>query len=370
MKRRRYWLIPLFALLLGLAFAYFLLNQYDFLTGLRPTQPTQLAISAPSAGQGIPFHSTIPVIGEASSSVGVRSVELWINSQKWGEESFDVPQTQVHQVWAWTPSGEGKHVLLLRAVDALGQTVEAEVVTVYASAQFDVRFPLPYTTSGGETLSDLAATYATDSQSVAESNPGYDPTAPLPPGQQLTIPVPIPNSDPVAPAGGQPTVPPAGPIPEGVPGGAGDGGAPASGGQGGVINLKVPVQQIYAYVSVAGQPWFKIPEGVFTFLPSSGSTFDIAPHIKPEMLAGLPSPTPFYAQIWGWAGGQLVYLGDQSGQLGSALSQGRSSPPPSWLSSARSIIQLPISEWISPSRSQAFTPDTTRAFVGQSPSQA
>jgi hypothetical protein len=141
----------------------------------------------------------------------------------------------------------------------------------------------------------------------------------LPAGQQLTIPVPISNSDPVGPASGEKPVAPAGPAPEGAPGGTGQGGAPTSGGQGGAIDLKYPVQQIYAYVSVSGEPWFKIPEGVFTFLPSSGSTFDISPHLQPELRAGLPSPTPFYAQVWGWSGGQLVYLGDQSGTLGSGL---------------------------------------------------
>lgn len=315
MKRRRWWFLVLLVLVAaGIAVILFLRSPYNFLRG--PTQ-TQLVISSPSEGAAVPLHATLPVTGEAVSALGVRRLELWINSQLWAAEDFNIPQTKPSHVWAWTPSGEGTHVLLLRAVDVYGWTAESSTVTVYASAGFDVRFPLPYAAAGGETIAGLASEMGSDPQAILDSNPGLDPNSPLQPGQQLTIPVPIPNMDPVAPAGGAPPAAPASPLPPQPGNGAVQSGDSPSGGDvtvGGVV-LKVPAEKVYAYVSLANGPWQRVPESTFTFLSASGGKFDIQPYVTPQMLGDLQLPVPYYAQLWGWAGGTLVYLGDQSGTL-------------------------------------------------------
>lgn len=332
MKRNQWWLLFLVLLVaVCIAAVVFLLSPYNFLRG--PNQ-TQLVISSPSNGAAVPLHATLPVTGEAVSPLGVRRLELWINSQLWAAEDFSIPQTRPSQVWAWTPSGEGTHVILLRAVDVYGWTAESNVVTVYASAGFDVRFPLPYTASGGETIAGIAIDTGTDPQSILDSNPGLDPNSVIQPGQQLTIPVPIPNTDPAAPAGGAPPEAPAAPLPP-QPGGTG---APQSADSpladdvtiGGIV-LKVPAEQVYAYVSLADGPWQRVPESVFTFLPSAGGKFDIEPYVTAQMLSGLQPPIPYHAQLWGWAGGTLVYLGDQSGTL---------SPPPDQLTKPATQLRI------------------------------
>ncbi|HEY5983260.1 MAG TPA: hypothetical protein VIU38_07275, partial [Anaerolineales bacterium] len=203
-------------------------------------------------------------------------------------------------------------------------SVESAIVPVYASLQFDVRFPYAYTTHGGETFAGLASSYDTDAAALAASNLNLDPNAPLPGGKQVTIPVPVPNAEPAAPEDGSQPVAPAGPL----PGGSSDGtGAPPDGAPldlslqpgfnivNSVLILKLPVQEIYVYVSLAGRPWVRIPDGEFNFLNAVGNTFDLKPYITPQMLAGLPSPTTFDAEVWGWGGGHLVYLGRQSGVL-------------------------------------------------------
>ncbi len=322
MKRWRSCLIVLLLIAaLAIALVAFYYSPYNFLAG--PGR-TQLAISAPSDGAAIALHSTLPVVAEADSSVGVRSLQLWVNGQLWSETRFVFPQNKVRQVWPWTPSGEGTHALLLRSMDAYGWTSESQLVNVYASAGFDVRFPLPYTARAGDTLASLATELGSDPQAVAESNPGIGLNSPLASGQQLIIPVPIPNTGPAAPASGEPPEPPAAPLPPPSAGG-GPGDQPPAAGQtpGGGLSLKVPVQEIYAYVSLAGGPWMRIPQGDFNFLPVSGDTFDVGPYLTPQLLAGLNPPVSFYAQVWGWSGGNLVYLGDQTGTLGVSPLQGR-----------------------------------------------
>ena len=327
MKKARTPLFLLVLILAVMAAGIFLLSRSNLISGL---QPTQLVISAPDDGSAVPLHSTIAVMAEARSEVEVRQMELWINGQQWAAVDLQPGQQSVQEVWGWTPSAEGRHVLSLRARDASGRLVESAPVNVYAAAHLDVTFPLDVTAQGGETIGGLAATYGADPGAIAASNPELNLRRASLPGQDLTLPIPISNAPPAEPQDGSEPVAPAGPLPGPKNEGSGES-APADDApidlsqspgfqiSNGVIILKYPVQQIYAYVSLADQPWFRIPAGEFNFLESSGNTFDLKPHLTSEMLAGLPSPTTFKAAVWGWAGGQLVFLGQLSGVLGGDL---------------------------------------------------
>ena len=144
----------------------------------------------PWQGSVVALHSTVGVTGEGTSGNGVRELQLWVNGQQWASKVFEIPLDRASATWGWTPSGEGEHLLVVKAITAAGETAESETVHVLAAMAADVRFPTTYAVEPGDSLESLAQNYETSVQDIVDSNPGLDPAAPLNPGQTLTVPVP------------------------------------------------------------------------------------------------------------------------------------------------------------------------------------
>lgn len=327
----RRWIVILLAIAVlgGLAIGLLIWKPWQT-AELNRASRTVLTLSQPPEGAVVPLHSTVGVAGEGLSTPGFTRVELWVNDQLWAEREFPEPTTALQEFWSWTPSGEGQHKLLLRATDSQGRTVQSNRLTLIALQEADVRFPLPFEARGGESVAGLARAFETDPQAILDSNPGLNSSSPLAPGQQITIPVPVPNSPPAAPENGQPAAPPSQPLPD-QPAPAGDsqpGDAQVNLAQidlplppgfeikNGLLIPKFPVDNLYLYASLAGSPWQRLPADPDAFLLPTSGVYDLAGLIPPEALAGLPRPTPFELEAWGWTGGQLVYLGREGGVLG------------------------------------------------------
>ena len=275
-------------------------------------------LARPRSGMLVPLHSTLPAVGEGQSAEGIARLELWVNGQLWGSAAFESPLAQARQIWSWTPSGEGEHLLFVRAFDAGGAQADSPIARVLASAQADVRFPVSHTVAEGDSLASLAETYGADPAAILDANPGLDPEA-LPAGDPITIPMPIPNAPPAAPEGGEPPAPPyASPVDE--PGGDGalPGNLPTSAGEspltpgletaGGRIVPGLPMQLLYLYLSVDGGPWNRLPGDPQAFLhPAGDGSFDLSPYLDALAAAG---PVTVHYRAWGWSGGTLTYLGE------------------------------------------------------------
>lgn len=280
-------------------------------------------LARPRSGLLVPLHSTLPAVGEGRSDRGIARLELWVNGQRWSSADFDPAPAHARQVWSWTPSGEGEHLLFVRAFDARGGQADSPLARVLASAQADVRFPVAHTVAAGETLESLAATYGADPESILGANPGLDPGA-LPAGEQVMVPMPMPNAPPAAPESGEPPAPPhaapvdepggQGALPGNVPDAAGE--APLSPGleaAGGRIIPGIPMQLLYVYLSVDGGPWGRLPADPDAFLhPAADGSFDLNPYLNALAAAG---PVTVDYRAWGWSGGALTYLGEGSWTL-------------------------------------------------------
>jgi hypothetical protein len=330
----RRWIAVLMAVVIvgGIITGLFIWKPWQIARLSAATRST-LAISSPSDGSTVPLHSTVQVVAGGLSSPGFVHIELWVNDQLWAQKDFNPAQSVLQEFWGWTPSGEGEHKLLLRATDAHGEVLQSNPLTLLAVQQADVRFPIPFTAEGGESVAGLAQDFETDPQAILDSNPGLDPGTPLASGQQVTIPAPVPNAPPATPQDGASPAPPSQPLPtpQSPPSGAPGGSAqvnpvqlnlpvpPGFDIKNGIIIPKTPVDKLYLYASLAGGPWQRFPAGTGTFLPQASGGYELGGLIPPEALANLPKPTPFELEAWGWSGGQLIYLGRESGVLGNTM---------------------------------------------------
>ncbi|HSB90317.1 MAG TPA: LysM domain-containing protein [Anaerolineales bacterium] len=328
----RRWLLPAGGLVVVAAVlvgGLVLARRYGPLLAFRALSGPVANIVTPVQGTVVALHSTVGVTGEGTSGKGIRELQLWVNGQQWASKVFEVPLDQASSTWGWTPSGEGEHLLVVKAIAASGETAESETVRVLAAMAADVRFPANVVAQPGDSLESLAQNYETSAQDIVNSNPGLDPAAPLSPGQTLTVPIPVPNQPEVAPEGGFDPAPPAGEVkPE--PGAslqqvAGDylqavGAQVASGWRdfkiaNGTITPNQPVEKIFLYVSVDDAHYQRIPANEHDYLVSPSGTFDVKPLLQPLLDQSGLDQIKVNMEVWAWRGGSLVFLGSYYGKL-------------------------------------------------------
>lgn len=289
-----------------------------------PQPETIVLITSPVNGAMLPLHGTYNVSGEASSPSDIGELQLMVNGQPWGSRVFEKPSSFADGIWQWTPSGEGTHELVLRAIDTTGQVSESSAVHVMASAEADLLFPMEVSAQEGDTLESLAETYGVDPQALIDYHPEYDPTGPLPAGSPVTIPVAIPNGDPAGPESGAPAAPPSGPLPDPqdltVFPVFFENADPNFSLIGGKLVPRQPMDNLYLYLSLDGElPWRRIPNDPLTFLQPAFDGFDLNQYIDFEELESSPDVHTLDIEAWGWRGGSLVYLGAYHGKIGGGL---------------------------------------------------
>lgn len=302
-----------------IAFVGFLIWQ-----GRAPQPETLVAITSPGNGAVVPLHGTYNVSGEASAPAHVAELQFIVNGQPWGARMFAEPLPSVQGVWQWTPSGEGIHELVLRAIDSSGQVTESSTVQVLASSDADVLFPVEVPIQEGDTFESLAETYGVDSQALIDHHPEYDAASPLPEGGLVTIPVAVPNADPAGAESGAPAAPPTGPLPDPqdatfFPIFFADK-QPNFTIVGGKLVPGQPLDNLYLYVSLDGEtPWRRIPSDPLSFLQPQVGAFDIAQYIDFAELESSETVHSLLIEAWGWKDGGLVFLGSYNGKIGGGL---------------------------------------------------
>jgi LysM repeat protein len=306
-----------------------LARRYGPLLAFRALSGPVANLVTPWQGSVVALHSTVGVTGEGTSGNGVRELQLWVNGQQWASKVFDVPPDKGSATWGWTPSGEGEHLLVVKVISATGETAESETVHVLAAMAADVRFPMTYAVEPGDSLETVAQNYETSVQDIVDSNPGLDPTAPLSPGQPLTVPVPVPNQPEAFPEGGFDPAPPAGEakpapgatLPETV-----SDYMQAVGPQvdfqwrdfqllDGKLTPNQPVEKIYFYVSVDDAHWQRIPADEHSYLFAPTGVFDLKPLLQPILDQAGGASVKVALEVWAWRDGSLVFLGSYYGSL-------------------------------------------------------
>ncbi len=286
-------------------------------------------VVTPWQGSVVALHSTVGVTGEGTSGNGIHELQLWVNGQQWASKVFEIPLDMATATWGWTPSGEGEHLLVVKAIASSGETAESETVHVLAAMAADVRFPMTYAVEPGDRLETVAQNYETSVQDIVDSNPGLDPAAPLSPGQPLTVPVPVPNQPEAFPEGGFDPAPPAGEtkpepgasLPETV-----SDYMQAVGPQvdfqwrdfqllDGKLAPNQPVEKIYLYVSVDDAHWQRIPADEHNYLVAPGGVFDLKPLLQPILDQAGGASVKVALEVWAWRDGSLVFLGSYYGNL-------------------------------------------------------
>jgi hypothetical protein len=300
---------------------------------------TIVALTNPSNGAVLPLHGTFSVNAEAASRRKIQELQLMVNGQPWGSKAYETAMPAARAYWQWTPSGEGTHELFVRAIDAEGRVHESNHIRVMAMASADARFPLQYAAVEGDTVDRLAESMEVSPQEILDANPGLDPQAPIPGGQPLTIPVHVPNAEPVEPESGAEPAPPVEPPPQtgdnplaiittGIHLTTGQSGDKDSSGflfADGKIIPDQMVEKLYLYYSLNGEiPWRRIPEEPMTFLSPQAGGFDLSGYLPLAQLEASPQTVSLDAEAWGWQGGSLIFLGSYHGTIGGGL---RAWPP-------------------------------------------
>jgi LysM domain len=329
----RRWLIPAGGVVVVLAAVgiFLLARRIGPPLAFRAMSGPVANIATPVEGTIVALHSTVGVTGEGTSPAGIRELQLWVNGKPWASQLFGLPLQRASATWGWTPSGEGEHILVVKAVSAGGELAESDTVRVLAAMAADVRFPVAVEVHTGDSLSSLAQNYETSVEGILEGNPGLDLNAPLNPGQTLTVPVPMPNQPETAPEGGGDPAPPVGDV-KPAPGASvqeiASDYVQAVGPQAhlgwrdfkisnGTITPNQPVEKIFLYVSADGADWERIPADEHDYLFSATGDFDVKPLLQP-LLAEADGDVQVSLEVWAWRDGALVFLGSFYGKLSAA----------------------------------------------------
>jgi LysM repeat protein len=174
-----------------------------------PSAAMIVTLSNPPNGSTVQLNVPAAVEAQAVSAIPITALELWVD----GALAQTSPPSGVagepaRAFWSWTPTAEGEHILVVRAVDENDRSANSNVVRVTASADAAMLY-LPYTVQSDDTIETLAEDTGSSAEAIIEANPGAG--GGLTPGQDITIPIPPPPQEPPESTGGASGPPPSGP---------------------------------------------------------------------------------------------------------------------------------------------------------------
>jgi LysM repeat protein len=174
--------------------------------------PIMVTLASPLNDAHYPVNSYIPVRVKAFGRESLFTLELWVDGALIETQEVQPDSSGKAGVeWQWVPAGQGEHILLARAMTPGGLVSTSNLVRVTATEP--VGASVEIVAEEGDTLADIAEQYQVPPEDVQAKNPDLDPSAPLPPGQPVLIPIspaPLPSAakyvPPVAPGGAAETV--------------------------------------------------------------------------------------------------------------------------------------------------------------------
>lgn len=170
-----------------------------------------VTLSTPLNDTQVPLDQFTTISAEALGVKPIVALELWIDGIP--AETKNAPAgaalNQFAASWTWTPTSEGEHTLLVRAIDAERNTGMSNIVRVMASKNANTVPRVAYETQPGDTLASIAQQAKASPQQIIDLNPQVSPSGTITPGQTITVPMPSPPVTPtVTPTPEPPATPP------------------------------------------------------------------------------------------------------------------------------------------------------------------
>lgn len=164
---------------------------------LVPEPPVAVTLTRPFDGVTYSMIAPIEARGEAVSDETVVSLTLYDNGEPVATQAADPYGYNAFRAsWSWLPQTEGVHILTLHAVTASGRKVASGPVWVKTTRESNALAMETYTAEGGESLPELAEAHGSSLRDLLRHNRLGDPAAPLEAGEQITVPVPLPDAEP------------------------------------------------------------------------------------------------------------------------------------------------------------------------------
>jgi hypothetical protein len=149
---------------------------------------TTVLIISPDGSASYPADASIPITAMATSSQPMTTMELWVDGSLFATQSpgTDENASLFYKNWHWMPLVPGEHMLVVRAINLDGSVGTSNLVRIKVDKA--AGFVLRHTTQPGDTWESLTQSCGTSVETIAGQNPGFDPAAPLPVGEQVQIP--------------------------------------------------------------------------------------------------------------------------------------------------------------------------------------
>ncbi len=152
--------------------------------------PIIVTLTTPPNDATIPLNDATTISVDAIGPAPIVAVELWVDGVRLFTKTSDAGINPFTAVWSWMPSSEGTHTFVARAMDAQQREGQSNVVHVVASQDANPTTQVVYKTQPGDTLPIIAQKHKVPAQQVIDANPQIDPNNPIPPGQEVVVPVP------------------------------------------------------------------------------------------------------------------------------------------------------------------------------------
>lgn len=169
-----------------------LVTQIPDVAEQRPSNssPIIVTLTTPPNDATIPLNDATTISVDAIGPAPIVAIELWVDGVRLFTKTSDAGVNPFTAVWAWQPSSEGTHTFVARARDAQQREGQSNLVRVTASKNEDPTTQVAYKTQPGDTVPIIAQKFKTTPQQVIDANPQINPNNPLPPGQDVAVPVP------------------------------------------------------------------------------------------------------------------------------------------------------------------------------------
>ncbi len=162
--------------------------------------PIVVTLMTPLNDAAIPLNDATTIGVDAIGPQPMVAVELWVDGTRLFAKKSDVGLKQFTATWSWVPSSEGTHTLIARAMDVQQHEGQSNMVRVVASKDANPTTQIAYKARPGDTVPVIAQKFKVPPQLVIDANPQISPNAPIPTGQDVSVPIPgseepVPGAD-------------------------------------------------------------------------------------------------------------------------------------------------------------------------------
>ena len=173
--------VVLFLLVLG---GWFFFRTIPRIENMIPEAPIIVDVITPDSGSEIVVGDSLPVTAKAFSAESpLTTFELWVDGQLYAQEVTS--GTTADAGWVWQALNQGVHTLFVRVKDSQGRTGQSQGVILNVLEGDGL---VQVQAREGQTLDEIGTQFDVPPDQMSNTNPGIDPSQPLPEGQPVQVP--------------------------------------------------------------------------------------------------------------------------------------------------------------------------------------